>query len=81
MSRASAGAAITTRRHDVRIRRALIDHLRASFGPAAVIAGELGTLEGRSRVGVACIHDRLDGYEIKSAAAAVGRRLERQVTA
>lgn len=81
MSRTRAGAALTARRHDALIRRALFDDLRASFGPGAVIVGELGILEGRSRVDVACIHDRLDGYEIKSAADAIGRRLERQVTA
>ena len=81
MSRTSRISRTTAHRHDDRIRRVLLDRLGASFGPDAVIVSELGILEGRSRVDVACVHDRLDDYEIKSAADAIDRRLEWQVAA
>lgn len=49
--------------------------------PVAVIACKVGILAGRSRVDVACMRDRLDGFKIHLSADTIDRRLDRQVAA
>lgn len=68
--------------HEAPIRRALIDALHSVAGADAVIVPEMAILEGRSRIDVACISQSLlCGYEIKSLADAIDKRLDRQVAA